>query len=359
MKTIILNGKFLSAAPTGVHRVAAELGNAVADLMAEKNPIVSGFDMVIWAPKDGADRARDMRLPVRIMGPLRGIPWEQVTLPARKGRGTLLNLCNIGPALSADAVTMIHDAQVHISPSSYGRSFRLWYQFIQPIFARRHRLILTVSEFSRQAIANAGLCSVDKIAVVHNGVDHMLRESADHSAAERLNLDRHGYVLGLSTTQSHKNIGVLLAAFSDPRLAHLKLVLFGGTSRDDFVKAGFDVPSNIVFAGRVTDAQLRGLLEDALCLAFPSTTEGFGLPPLEAMILGCPAVIAPCGALPEVCGDAALMASPFSPDEWIKILVRLKTDDELWMRMSRAGIARASQFTWRAAAITLATLLSR
>ncbi len=359
MRSIILNGKFLAAAPTGVHRVAAELGNALADLKAEEHPLMSALDIVVWTPSEGAERAISMRLPVRLLGPLSGIPWEQLTLPLRKGRSVVLSLCNIGPALSCDAVTMIHDAQVHISPASYARLFRLWYHFIQPLFARRHRLILTVSEFSRREIANARLCPIDKIAVVHNGVDHMLRETSDRRTVERLGLGRRDYVLGLSTIQAHKNIRILLAAFSDPALAGLKLVLFGGTSREDFVAAGHKVPNNVIFAGRVTDGELRGLMEDALCLAFPSTTEGFGLPPLEAMILGCPAIIAPCGALPEVCGDAALTASPDKPAEWVSALAALKSDEGLWSRMSAAGRARASQFTWRASAMTLAALLAR
>jgi glycosyltransferase involved in cell wall biosynthesis len=359
MRSIILNGKFLSAAPTGVHRVAAELGNALADLKAEGHPLLSALDIAVWVPTDGVERARSMRLPVRVLGPLNGIPWEQMTLPLRKGRRIVLSLCNVGPALNRDAITMIHDAQVHLSPASYGRLFRLWYHVIQPLFARRHRLILTVSEFSRREIAKARLCRIEKIAVVYNGVDHMLRETSARSTVERLGLDRRGYVLGLSTTQTHKNIPVLLAAFADPALAPLKLVLFGGTTRADFVTAGYEVPENVVFAGRVTDAELRGLMEDALCLAFPSTTEGFGLPPLEAMILGCPAVVAPCGALPEVCGDAALMASPDRPEEWVNVLAALKSDESLWSLMSVAGRARASQFTWRASALTLAALLTR
>jgi glycosyltransferase involved in cell wall biosynthesis len=359
MVSIILNGKFLSAAPTGVHRVAAELGNALADLKAEGHPLVGALDIAVWAPKSGEERARSMRLPVHILGPFTGIPWEQLTLPLRKGRRVVLSLCNVGPALCRGAITMIHDAQVHISPASYARPFRLWYHFIQPLFARRHRLILTVSEFSRQEIANARLCRIEKIEVVHNGVDHMLRETSDRSAVERLELDRRSYVLGLSTTQAHKNIPVLLAAFSNPVLDGLKLVLFGGTKREDFVAAGYEVPENVIFAGRVTDGELRGLMEDALCLAFPSTTEGFGLPPLEAMILGCPAVIAPCGALPEVCGDAALTASPDRPEEWVNALTALKSDTGLWSRMSAAGRAQASLYTWRASALTLAALLTR
>ena len=56
----------------------------------------------------------------------------------------------------------------------------------------------------------------------------------------------------------------------------------------------------------IEDGEFRALLDQALCVGFPSTTEGFGLPPLEGMTVGCPAVLAPCGALPEIGGEAAI-----------------------------------------------------
>jgi glycosyltransferase involved in cell wall biosynthesis len=102
----------------------------------------------------------------------------------------------------------------------------------------------------------------------------------------------------------------------------------------------------VLFAGRVSDGELRALYENAACLAFPSTTEGFGLPPLEAMGLGCPVVVAPCGALPEVCGDAALYAPPGAPAAWAQAIRRLDGDAGLRQRMMEAGLARAALYRW-------------
>jgi glycosyltransferase involved in cell wall biosynthesis len=358
-RNIVLNGKFLSAAPTGVHRVAMELGNALADLIVERHASVRDIDLLLSVPRDGMERAKEMRLPARVLGPFKGIPWEQISLPMRERRGTLLNLCNIGPVFTRDAVTMIHDVQVHLSPESYSKGFRLWYRATQPLIARRHRHLLTVSEFSRQEIAKLGWCPIDHVSVVHNGVDHILREKADRSIIGKLGLTGTPYALALSTTQAHKNIGLLMKAFNDPRLAGVKLVLFGGTNRAAFEGQGLKVPDNVVFAGRVSDSGLRGLIESALCLAFPSTTEGFGLPPLEAMLLGCPAIVAPCGALPEVCGNAALYGSPDNAKDWICAIEQLAQDDGFRSSVSQVGIAHAQRFTWRNAAITLADILAR
>jgi glycosyltransferase involved in cell wall biosynthesis len=358
-RKIVLNGKFLSAAPTGVHRVAMELGNALADLIAEGHPSVRDLELAVSAPVNGMNRAAELRVPARLLGPFKGIPWEQISFPLRERKGTLLNLCNIGPVLARNAVTMIHDVQVHLSPDSYSMGFRMWYRATQPLLARRHRHILTVSEFSRQEIAKLGLCALDRVSVVHNGVDHILRVPSDPSIVAQLGLSRTPYVLGLSTTQAHKNIGMLMTAFADPRLAKVQLVLFGGTPRTAFEAQGVAVPGNVVFAGRVSDNSLRALIEGALCLTFPSTTEGFGLPPLEAMLLGCPAIVAPCGALPEVCGDVALYGAPDRPQEWILAIDKLSQDAAFRAHLSEAGIAHAERFTWRHSAMTLANILKR
>jgi glycosyltransferase involved in cell wall biosynthesis len=352
-----LNGKFLAAAPTGVHRVAQELGNALAALIAEGHPACAGLTLEVLAPYDGMERARAMAMPARLVGPFRHIPWEQLSLPVRRGRGLLLNLCNIGPVIARNAVTMIHDAQVLLSPDSYRRAFRAWYRVTQPLIARRHRMLLTVSDYSRRELAGAGLAPLSRIAVVHNGVDHVLSVPASPDVVARLGLAPQGYVLALANTQAHKNIGVLLRAFAEAELAGLRLVLFGGARAEDFAALGHPVPEGVIFAGKISDGEVRALMESALCLAFPSTTEGFGLPPLEAMLLGCPALVAPCGALPEVCGSAAAYVPPHDPAAWAGAIAALAADPARRADLAEQGRQQAARFTWRAAAVTLAEIL--
>src|SRR6185295_15849783 len=89
---LAINGKFLSAPPTGVHRVAAELANALAQAAAERT---EGLDIALWVPRDARDGARHIRLPARLMAPFTGIPWEQLAIPLRDRGRLLLNLCNI------------------------------------------------------------------------------------------------------------------------------------------------------------------------------------------------------------------------------------------------------------------------
>ncbi len=353
----IINGKFLRAESTGVHRVAMELTHALADLIEGRHPALADFEFEVWHTRDGSERAKAVRLPRRCVPFLTGIPWEQITLPLMQGQRTLLNLCNIGPVMSSNAITMIHDAQVHLSPASYRRGFRLWYRLVQPILGKRNRRILTVSTFSKVQLATLGLCRDERVGVVHNGADHILRVETKASTVARLGLVPKRYVVGLSSTQEHKNIGLLLKAFSDGRLADIKLVLFGATPRSAFEDLRFAVPANVIFAGRLSDAELRGLLSDALCLAFPSTTEGFGLPPLEAMFVGCPVLAAPCGALPEVCGDGAIYVDAHDATGWASVLNSLAANPELCAERVAAGKVHSTSYTWHAAALKLVSEL--
>lgn len=347
---VVVNGKFLSAESTGVHRVAGELIRNCHALILQDPAMQHRIDMELWVPKAGEAGARTLGIPFRTVGPFGGIPWEQMTLPMRARGRTILSLCNVGPLATRDAVTMFHDAQVHISPASYSVGFRGWYHFHQPLAGRRHRRILTVSDYSRGQLGHYGLADPARTGVILNGVDHVLAVAPDAAIIDRLGLQDQGYVVALANTQHHKNIGLLLQAFTDPSLKDLKLVLFGAAGQGDFAALGFPVPDNVVFAGRVSDRELRALYGSALCIAFPSTTEGFGLPPLEAMTTGCPAIVAPCGALPESCGPGAIYADPADVQAWVAAIRQMAQSPEFRAGMSRAALEWSAGFTWRNAA---------
>jgi glycosyltransferase involved in cell wall biosynthesis len=247
---------------------------------------------------------------------------------------------------STAAITLIHDAQVFITPESYSWGFANWYRQVLPVLGRRHARIAAVSHYSAAQLVRFGVATADRISVIPNGADHLLDHDARPEIKARLQLGERTFVVALANLQAHKNIGLLLQAFAAPALGALTLVLVGADDRASFEARGHAVPPNVVFAGRVGDGELRALLEAALCVAFPSTTEGFGLPPLEGMTVGCPAILAPCGALPEVGGEAALYAAADDPRQWVEAICALTADQETWKRYSDAGRHRAGLFTW-------------
>jgi glycosyltransferase involved in cell wall biosynthesis len=230
---------------------------------------------------------------------------------------------------------------------------------VLPVLGRRHTRIAAVSHYSAAQLERFGVAAADRISVIPNGADHLLSHDARPQIRARLQLAERRFVVALANRQVHKNIGLLLKAFSAPALGALTLVLVGADDRASFEAQGHTIPANVVFAGRVDDGELRALLEAALCVAFPSTTEGFGLPPLEGMTVGCPAILAPCGALPEVGGEAALYAAADDPRQWVEAIHTLAADQGMWKQYSDAGRQRASLFTWDRAGDKLIEVIRR
>lgn len=359
-RRFVINGRFLRGKQGGVQRVGREILGALAHLLSADRALAQLLECELVVPAGLGSAAAEIGLSYREGGFLSGVAWEQFSLPQLAGTCAILSLCNSAPIISRRAITMIQDAQVWSAPSSYGFLFRQWYRCQQPIIGRRHLRTLTVSEFSRQELIAHNIVHVDRCEVIFNGADHALRATPDAAALVRLGLTPGSYALALANTQPHKNIGMLIRAFgSSPLLKDTKLVLFGAAQADDFRKAGFAPGPQVVFAGQVTDGELWGLMRQAACLAFPSLTEGFGLPPLEAMHHNCPVVAAPTGALPETCGPAAIYADPAAPDDWASAIASLTSDGAQRQALVRAGQAWVEPLTWKRAATHLADVLLR
>ncbi|MDM0043333.1 glycosyltransferase family 1 protein [Variovorax dokdonensis] len=366
---LVINGKFLqpSTSRSGVYRVAREMLVALDRMLADDPALAARVDCRLMLPRDQdpglplsriqVERRQDARRLGSRFDRFYGVLWEQTVLPWRSRGATLISLCNIGPVARRDAFTMVHDAQVYSSPASYSLAFRSWYRLVLPLLGRRNRSLLTVSGYSKAQLVQFGVAEAERIRVIHNGCDHVKRLVPDADAVHSLGLNGDQFVLALANLQPHKNIAMLLQAFESQALANVTLALFGPAKREDFERQGHVVPPNVRFLGFVSDEQLAGLLKAATALAFPSTTEGFGLPPLEAMLLGCPTIAAPCGALPEVCGDAVLWADARSPDQWAEQILRCCIDPALRDEMRARGRGQAARFTWaRAVEGLLATV---
>lgn len=345
---LVINGRFLATRISGVSRVATGLVQQISQNKSELEDLFGG-PVIVMAPRNAMQDHGFSNIDIDRRSILIGQPWEQVELPLRAQGKILLNFCNLAPVVSKTAITMIHDAQVFTSPQSYSRAFVHLYRALQPLIGRRSLRILTVSAYSAAQLVAWKVAPAVRISVIHNGVDHGARVVADPDAINRLGLRGARFVIALASLQAHKNLATLVEAFASDAMADLTLVLFGGTTLEQARAAGLDVPSNVRFVGRVSDAALRALSDAAVCYAMPSRTEGFGLPPLEAMGVGCPAVVSTAGALPEVCGDAARYADPDRPEEWIEAIRTLADDPAARDRLAVLGRAQAAHFTWQRA----------
>jgi len=104
---------------------------------------------------------------------------------------------------------------------------------------------------------------------------------------------------------------------------------------------------NVKMPGYVSDHDVAYLMDRALCLLFPSWTEGFGLPIAEAMARGCPVISSDRASMPEVCGDAALMAPPDDPAAWVRHVRALVRSQELRQDLIGRGRERVRRFSWK------------
>jgi glycosyltransferase involved in cell wall biosynthesis len=185
----------------------------------------------------------------------------------------------------------------------------------------------------------------EKVTTVYNGV--ALRDGVEGGAARSIveGLGVTGpYVLHVGGSLPRKNLPGAIEAVSRLRRSsgwRGSLVVVNGPPP----VAGH--PGWLRVLGPVSDADLAALYRCADALLYPSREEGFGLPPLEAMAMGTPVVVARSAALPEVCGPAALYAAWDRPEEFAAQLGRLLDDRALRERMVRLGLRRARRFTPR------------
>jgi glycosyltransferase involved in cell wall biosynthesis/GT2 family glycosyltransferase len=337
-----INGRFLTQDATGVQRYAMNVVKALDRTFGqgERLPIIAP----VGTPDPGF-----ARLPLVTAGDFGGHAWEQTVL-ARTCRGPLLNLCNSAPVLKKDQIVCIHDANIFAAPESYSRAFRMAYSRLHPLLVRRSARIATVSHASARQLARYLPVRQEDIAVLPNGHEHALEWDAGLAKVAPQVVSAIGargrqFVLALASRAQHKNLGLLMKAAAALEELDIDIVVAGG-SAGIFASDLLEKRPNLLLVGRVSDDDLAYFLKHALCLTFPSITEGFGLPIVEAMALGCPVVASDCASMPEVCGAAALMASPFQPEEWIRHIATLKGSDLLKGELRGRGLEQVRNFSW-------------
>ncbi len=196
-----------------------------------------------------------------------------------------------------------------------------------------------------------------RVDVVPEGVDDRFRRAEPRvpaSLAAR-GVTAGGYWVAVGRPGPRKNLAVLVDALARAS-SRRPLVLAGpdGPETEALRSRASERGVTIHLAGFVSDDDLPGLLAGARALLHPALEEGFGLPPLEAMATGVPAVVSPSAAVLEVVSDAAMRCPPDDVTAWAAALDVLDRDDALVADLGRAGRARAAGYTWDAAAAATA-----
>jgi glycosyltransferase involved in cell wall biosynthesis len=350
---IAINGRFLTQKTTGVQRYAKEVVRALDLLLAEEHPAASSLNFELVAPTGELSDFPLESIPLRQVGLLHGHLWEQFDLPRQARSSHLLSLGNTGPISKPDQTVVIHDAAVFAMPHTFSRGFRHWYQFLLPLLGRRAKSIVTVSNFSEAELIKYCNIPAEKISVVTEGFEHMLRQESDEGILSRHRLNERPFVFAVSSLNPSKNFSALVQAIDHLDNPDFNVVIAGGTNPAVFDSATKRDSAHVRYLGYVSDSELKALYQHASCFVHPSLYEGFGLTPLEAMACGAPVIASDIPALKEVCGDAALYADPRVPSDIGAKINRVMSSPQLREELVARGNRRLLEFSWRSCALEL------
>jgi glycosyltransferase involved in cell wall biosynthesis len=281
----------------------------------------------------------------------------------RHGVSMMHHAGGIMPAVRAvPGLLTVHDVQPLLHPENFSPAKRAFSRAVVPRSARAARLVVTPSEYSRDALLSVVDLPPEQVRIVPHGIPDPPPgpgRDADLAELEATYGIRPPFVLYPAITYPHKNHQTLIAAFAEVAAARpdASLVLTGGEAQMEKelaeVVAELDLGGRVFRLGRIPWPDVEALMRQAAALAFPSRFEGFGAPVIEAMARRCPVLAADATALPEVVGDAGVLIDPDDVSAWAHEMLAVLDDDAHRTRLVEAGVRRAADFTALASADAL------
>jgi glycosyltransferase involved in cell wall biosynthesis len=270
-------------------------------------------------------------------------------------------------ALPCPYVVTVHDVLEHMSRTRDHSGVRrlLHFQLTRRVLLGATR-VFAVSKFTKSELEKLFSIPARKTEVVYNAIDERFMHGHASEADRELIAQRYQvtypFVLYAGRISPHKNLVRIIEAFSalrtelekDDKYPDLKLIIIGDELsknpdlRRTVIKSG--VQNDVRFLGFVPIEVLRILYDLAKVFVFPSLYEGFGLPPLEAMVHGTPVVTSNTSSLPEVVGNAAVLVNPENVFEIMRALHRVLVDQPLREKMKRRSLEQSKRFSWESSA---------
>jgi glycosyltransferase involved in cell wall biosynthesis len=324
--------------------------------------------------------ALNERLPVRGLvrpGTRPAVPFDVTVLPdlpnfrfdlmesmlARRTGLPLISLSRLPLVLARQqAMPIIFDLSPLIVPWTHPTLRGFFERRTYPVAASAQSII-TISETSRRDLVERLRVPASKIIVVPPGRP-ALRDPVGGVERLRALRIRGDYVLTVGTLEPRKNLAVLIEAFTrNLNDLPLQLVVAGGFGwkHGPIVEqmAALQRSGRLVYLGYVSEDDKALLYRHAVCLAYPSLYEGFGLPILEAMTYGTAAVVSTAPACQEVIGGAGIVLDPMDSGAWAAAIERLTRDPAGRVELGQAGRARSREFSWQRSIVPLAEFLGR
>lgn len=225
--------------------------------------------------------------------------------------------CNIPGKIKIPVFSTIHDVVFLDAKELTGTAGRLGRKLIYKRAVNKSKCIFTVSNFSKERIIK-NLHPKKNIHVVYNSIPPYLTKSGEDEIPLTQTfpaLKNKNYFIFVGNIKKHKGLKVLLEAFNKAKNSGLASILVIAGNKDNFRTGDEQTVSliekmqdedkknnevSIIFSGKVSNSTLRQLYKNALALVQPSLYEGFGMPPLESLYLGTPAIISDIPVFKEI-----------------------------------------------------------
>ncbi|MCL4255841.1 MAG: glycosyltransferase family 4 protein [Anaerolineae bacterium] len=263
------------------------------------------------------------------------------------------------------SIVTIHDLSYIRVPETASPSLKKYLDVVVPRSIARATHVHAVSETTRQDIITLYNTPPEKVSVIFNAVEPRFKP-VDISKAilTKYHIPDAPYIISVGTVQPRKNYSRLVKSLVQLCRKHdVHLVIAGGRGwlEDEFYATiqQTGMTDYVHVTGFVADEDLPALYSGAVCMAYPSLYEGFGIPVLEAMACGVPVLTSTTSSLPEVAGDSAILVNPYDIDAIQDGLERLISDQDLRETLSQKGLSQAQKFTWEQSARQLKRLYTQ
>jgi len=252
-------------------------------------------------------------------------------------------------------VITIHDLSLLLHPGQQEKRRESRARRRLPLMSRIATAVIVPTEAIKREVCDTLNISCEKVFVVAEAARTSFKhdESLGLEVKSRFGINKR-FVLAVGTVEPRKNYSVLIKAFErvlveNPDL-NIQVVIAGAEGwQSGDVRLQIEQSSSrerIVLTGYLTDEYLRALYSTCSVFVYPSTYEGFGLPPLEAMSCGAPVIASAIPAIAEVTGQAARLVPPTNENDLARAIAEVVTNEDLRQELIDAGVSRAGEFSW-------------
>lgn len=283
-----------------------------------------------------------------------GIYWSERVFPryAKTVDGIFVDLLLNFPNIKADIITIydcIPELFPHIKPSLKYRLHILKTKYKQKRGIRNCKFILTISDCSRNDIKKVYNTYDKPIEIIPCGWQHFDRINEDGTILERLQIKKGDFFFSLGSRLYHKNAKwIIAAAKNNPQYT---FVISGSSYAGVDKDASDNKEKNVIFAGYLSDSEVKTLMKNCKAFIQPSLYEGFGIPPIEAMSVGADCIVSNVASLPEIYKDSVWYIDPYDY-EGIKI-------DEIMLEKKESNERILDEYSWEKSAIKLLEIINK